>query len=431
MVAVRSHFDEKGFVYLSDVIGKHDCNELVKYVFELHEQGQTQKDDQCPLSDSIYGCDIFDEIAVKISDPLSRQLGFILSPTYTYVRIYRHGETLTPHVDRPSCEVSGTLTLGFAPDNTVWPIYFGSVQNYFGKSESSPITINQGDLVLYKGCEVPHWREEYKGEWQVQVFFHFVRADGENQHLKFDGREMMSGIEEKTTPVLDYTPTKTQEPAAADPVKEYSLPQSKIIKNGLMITTHDSLCPGLFSYNSKFRPEFAFSKEECDAIIESAEDLYSIKPPVGSDSTKEYKSDIREVNLFELILNDSTEWIFDKILSAVATANAEYYRYDLMGITHSLQLLQYQAEDEAHYDWHIDMGAENSSTRKISISVPLSEGYTGGELEIWDNGVLREGNREVGSINMFPSYSLHRVKKIESGERWSLVIWIHGANRFR
>lgn len=421
MNAVRSHFDEKGFVYLSNVIDKNDCDTLTKYMFSLHEKGETRKDEQCPLSDSIYGCDAFDEIAVRIIEPLSKQVGINLSPTYTYSRIYRKGETLTPHVDRPSCEVSATLTLGFDPDSAIWPIFFDTQKH-------TPITIEQGDLVLYKGCDVAHWREEYKGEWQVQVFFHFVKSDGDNKHLKYDGRNEMSGTNK--TPILDVEGKDPVE-EVQDPVKAYSLPLSRTIKNGIMISTHDDLAPGLFSFNSKFRPDLAFTAEECQRIIDMSKDVYSTKPSVGSDSTQEYKSEIREVELFELKISHESEWLFTKIAEAVGTANAEYYRYDLLGITHSLQLLRYKSDDEAHYDWHIDMGNESSATRKISISVPLNEDYTGGELEIWDNGVLREGNREMGSINMFPSYSLHRVKKVESGERWSLVIWIHGSSRFR
>lgn len=415
MNAVRSHFDEKGFVYLSNVIDKNDCDTLTKYMFSLHEKGETRKDEQCPLSDSIYGCDAFDEIAVRIAEPLSKQVGIDLSPTYTYARIYRPGETLTPHVDRPSCEVSGTLTLGFDEESDIWPIFFGD--------KTLPVEIGQGDLVLYRGCDVTHWREPYKGNWQVQVFFHFVDSNGKNKEFKYDGRATMAGVK---TPVLDI-PQETKK----DPVKEYALPLSRVIKNGIMITTDDGLSPGLFSFNSHFKPELALSKEECDEVIKLGEKIYSTKPPVGSDSSMNYNSDVRQVNLFEVKIDHDTEWLFSKVATAVAIANAEYYRYDLLGITHSLQLLQYKADEEAHYDWHIDIGAESSATRKISISIPLNDDYAGGELEVWDNGNLREANQEVGSINMFPSYSLHRVKPITSGERWCLVIWIHGSSRFK
>jgi len=86
-----------------------------------------------------------------------------------------------------------------------------------------------------------------------------------------------------------------------------------------------------------------------------------------------------------------------------------------------------------HYDWHVDVGHGDAACRKISISVMLSpdDKYKGGDLEVNDHGVLRQGIREQGSINLFPSYMPHRVAPVTEGERWALVIWINGPDRFK
>ena len=57
--------------------------------------------------------------------------------------------------------------------------------------------------------------------------------------------------------------------------------------------------------------------------------------------------------------------------------------------------------------------------------------YKGGDLEVSDHGVLKLGIREQGSINLFPSYMPHRVAPVTEGERWALVIWINGPERFK
>jgi len=79
------------------------------------------------------------------------------------------------------------------------------------------------------------------------------------------------------------------------------------------------------------------------------------------------------------------------------------------------------------YDWHLDIGKTDTSSRKLSVSVQLSdpEGYEGGELLLRDYA-NESPVKEIGSVIVFPSYLSHRVSKILTGERWSLVAWVHG-----
>ena len=438
MQTAQECFEKNGYVYLNDTIKKEDCEHLTKYMFDLHKQGLLEKDEQCPLSDSVYGDEVLDKIAQELSGPLSKQLGIELLPTYTYARIYRKGEVLARHKDRPSCEISGTMTLGFDEASAIWPIFFAEDDD---DHVGNMLHINVGDLVMYRGCDKPHWRPKYKGNWQVQVFFHFVDANGPHKDWKFDRRPKM-GIKKGQQSVLDGPQNQFVEEAQGqqgqgmivdDPVKQFALPQSQIIHHGVMIRTCDNIFPGAITYDKNFHGEQCFTDEECDKVLEISAQMYGAKSTVGSDSTRAYNKEIREVDTYDLGLNEQTAWIFNKIAGAVATANAEYYRYDLLGITHSLQLLHYKAEDEAHYSWHIDAGMESSATRKISASIPISkaEDYEGGELQIYNNGVEMTATKERGSITMFPSYQMHRVTPITKGERWVIVVWVHGPNRFR
>ena len=47
--------------------------------------------------------------------------------------------------------------------------------------------LEEGDAVLYKGCEVDHWREPYtEGTKLAQVFLHYVDANGPYTEWKND-----------------------------------------------------------------------------------------------------------------------------------------------------------------------------------------------------------------------------------------------------
>ena len=209
-------FNQNKYIVFDGVLQKETCDHLTDYMFLKKEAGYLEPpvslggtDTQCPKSWSIYGDPAFDSILRKMAPSLSKMLGEELIPAYTYARIYEPGEVLEWHVDRPSCEISGTMTLGLADIKELWPIYVGTP----GSKEKvgSPIMIGVGELMMYQGEKVPHWRDAFEGQWQVQVFFHYVRANGPHakEHAN-DGRPSL-GIfkaseeyEKQTKRIIDY-----------------------------------------------------------------------------------------------------------------------------------------------------------------------------------------------------------------------------------
>ena len=126
------------------------------------------------------------------------ELGIDLFPTYFYERFYYVGQELTRHRDRPACEISASLQISTNRDEQ-WPIWFELPD----KSESN-VCMNNGDMVIYKGCEREHWREPLQSRYgrikklwkrirkdeddtyHHQIFFHYVNAQGPYVHYAFD-----------------------------------------------------------------------------------------------------------------------------------------------------------------------------------------------------------------------------------------------------
>ena len=64
--------------------------------------------------------------------------------------------------------------------------------NWSIKIEDREIYLEPGDALIYKGREFPHWRDTYEGEegsYLIQIFMHYVDAEGQFSHLKYDGRK--------------------------------------------------------------------------------------------------------------------------------------------------------------------------------------------------------------------------------------------------
>ena len=115
-------------------------------------------------------------------------------------------------------------------------------------------------------------------------------------------------------------------------------------------------------------------------------------------------------------------------MAFVRDANEQMWQFHLTNLLEDIQFTEYDADYEGHYDWHMDMGGEESSTRKLSITIQLSDpsDYEGGELQFLLNRTVHETERSQGTVVLFPSYLLHRVNRVTRGRRQSLVLWIHG-----
>jgi hypothetical protein len=128
-----------------------------------------------------YGDPAFDGLLEYLRPRIEEHSGLRLSPTYSYFRLYKHGDTLKRHCDRPACEVSVSLNIGQVPSDA-WPLYVEGNVGPYGA------LLSPGDGLLYRGIDLSHWREPFPGNQLVQVFLHYVDRDGPYAAQKFDGR---------------------------------------------------------------------------------------------------------------------------------------------------------------------------------------------------------------------------------------------------
>lgn len=141
-------------------------------------------DGQVPGTPSIYGDEVMEKLLVDLLPVLEQATGLELRKTYTYFRVYKTGDILRIHADRPSCEVSMSLCLGYDSDYS-WPLYVMSYSEEPMKTELRP-----GDALVYKGVQMKHWRPKFKGNHHAQVFLHYVEANGVYAEWENDKRAM-------------------------------------------------------------------------------------------------------------------------------------------------------------------------------------------------------------------------------------------------
>ena len=153
-----------------------------KYISPFTEYFGVWNDTQVPNTYSHYSDIVMETLLQGLQTKMEKQTGYKLQPAYSYARIYKDGDVLHRHKDRYSCEISTTLNLGGEP----WPIYLDPTGN---KGQAGiKVDLKPGYMLIYSGCDLEHWREEFTGKDCGQVFLHYNRSSSktakENQYDK-------------------------------------------------------------------------------------------------------------------------------------------------------------------------------------------------------------------------------------------------------
>jgi hypothetical protein len=182
--ADQETFEQRGYLLLPALLESALTDFLWSYVhtkFACHLLLLSGDNAQVPNVLCDYGDPVFDGLLEYLRPRVEEYSGLRLLPTYSLFRLYRHGDILKRHRDRPACEISVSLNIGQVPSDA-WPLY---VEGNAGPYDAM---LSPGDALLYRGIDLFHWREAFQGSSLVQVFLHYVDRNGPYADQKFDGR---------------------------------------------------------------------------------------------------------------------------------------------------------------------------------------------------------------------------------------------------
>ena len=170
--------------------------------------------------------------------------------------------------------------------------------------------------------------------------------------------------------------------------------------------------------------EAVFTAPECFRILG-----YVTETKAGGAAGKLDRA-VRHSEIQALHPSEENRWLFEKLAAQINGVNQAHFRFELAGFTEPLQLTCY--ETGHFYDWHLDIGNNRNSIRKLSFILQLADSgdYEGGDVEIQGGSQPVALPRSLGAMALFPSYVLHRVREVTQGRRTSLVGWI-GGHHFR
>ncbi len=173
--------------------------------------------------------------------------------------------------------------------------------------------------------------------------------------------------------------------------------------------------------------EGGFTEQELNWLQEQAVKAEH-RAQVGGGADGEALKQIRRSQVSWLQKTPDTAWVFEKLGHIASSLNAQYYRFDLTGFGEALQLTNYDQSEQGMYGWHVDYGGNVAPSRKLSIVLQLSDPsqYEGGNLQVLTGGQPVNVRKQRGLVAAFPSYVLHQVTPVTSGNRQSLVAWISG-----
>lgn len=176
MQAMHPDLIDHGHVLMKGLLAPDLARLLYKTLLLQHWRGESLRDNHMPTSSAVTNLALTDALLLDMLPRIEAVAGATLVPTYSYARLYFHGDTMIRHVDRGACEVSVSINLG--SDGGTGGLWF---------QPGIELLMDEGDGAVYFGCEASHWRERFTGNVLGQIFLHYVRKDGSRADNYFDG----------------------------------------------------------------------------------------------------------------------------------------------------------------------------------------------------------------------------------------------------
>lgn len=378
--------NKNGYLIIRNFISVEKSKNLSDEFIEYSKNNNLSSDDQVPNTPSKYNYLPFLELLCEKTPDVSEFIGETVLPSYSYARIYKKGDVLNRHTDRDACEISLTIHLD---GDCEWGIYIQTPSN-----EEVKIKLRSGDALLYLGCESPHWRNSYSGEYYSQVFLHYVRSKGTKQYAYFDNNDKKV-LERQISLSKDLN----------EPKSLNKLNFSDYIQVYENVVSHE-LCDEIVG-------EYINSDEWLDALV------------TGGVLNK------RSRNCKTLMISGEGNWIKnfnhrklldDRIFNCVSSISRNYckkHKYLTVSRDTGYTLLMYN--EGGFYVQHTDSYLD--SLREVSCSLILNDDYEGGEFAFFNRELkykLKKGSAIVFPSNfMFP----HEIMPVTKGTRYSIITW--------
>lgn len=196
-----SYFKENKYVIVKNILSKEIVDITSQYAILDELTNYQGNDNQVSNSHSVYGDKLMESLLLKLQPSIEYATGLELLPTYSYYRVYREGNELKKHKDRPSCEISATVCFNYnyvGNPTYEWPMFV----------KGKPLLLEPGDAIIYRGMEVDHWRDPFQITrigYHIQGFFHYVDKKGPHTEHALDKRAFIGApLKDKSKVKKDY-----------------------------------------------------------------------------------------------------------------------------------------------------------------------------------------------------------------------------------
>jgi hypothetical protein len=199
MSDIAELFHRDSYAVLPRLLQDPQLCKIYKYVRKIAQSGLMAIGDEQVVGTPYayaYGDLIMDGLLASLQKDIELAAGIGLFPTFSYLRVYKCGDILKRHTDRPAAEISVSLCLGYEAEKA-WPICIE------GPRGPSRVSLEPGDALLYRGMDCPHWREAFTGKLLAQVFLHYVDKNGPHASWKFDKRASLTALQRPNRPSSD------------------------------------------------------------------------------------------------------------------------------------------------------------------------------------------------------------------------------------
>ena len=415
-------------------------------------------DAQAPNSSSVYNYISFLELLCEKTPEISKIVNETVLPTYTYARVYRSGDELLRHKDRPSCELSLTVNLGGSES---WDIWVES------EGKEIPITLNPGDAMIYLGADIEHWREKFNGDHYYQVFLHYVLSRGKYAQHCFDrgvSKEIVFPSESETSAIIESTdsiPLETTDESSlvvdGDDVIETTDESPLIVGDDDVIETTDEsplvvgddtpmkivdttakdsfVVTDLTQYKDKPASkledyihifENVLSDELCDQIVSTFDNDSILEPATVRDANYNHNRNCTVCKISvsnELIPEDKRIYLDGELFNAINKLMGMYNEiHPCLHVEMDTGYTFLKYAKGQYYTQHTD--SFKGEQRSVSCSFLLNDDYKGGDFSFFDRELKLKPKK--GSVIMFPSNFMypHEILPITENTRYSIITWL-------